>query len=173
MQKTASAVAAIRQPSKVIDLPDQGADGVISIEIRKVHAGELLARMGDMPTFAVGDSVEKGVAAVARIVAKSRAPVAAVAEAVIVAPPFSFGEAPEDGKAWWGNLSWTNQLAIFREGMAYAGLSAEVKEGTDAEAARKVARFHGDKEGAQVRGATRGRGKVARRGSTAGARSVA
>lgn len=172
-EKKASPVSAIGVPSKVIDLPEEGPAGVISIEIRKVHAAELLTRLGDMPTFAVGDGAEKGIAAVARVMAKSKAPIAAVAEAVIVSPPFSFGEAPEDGKAWWGNLSWPNQLAVFTEGMAYAGLRSEVKEGTDADVARKVARFPGDKSGAKVRRAARGARKAAAGGSAAHARPVA
>lgn len=149
--KTASPASAIGPLKKVIDLPEEGPEGVISIAIRKVHPAELLAALGDMPSFAVGDNPAQGFAAVAMVMDKSKAPLAAVAKAVILAPEFSFGEAPEDGKAWWGNLSWVNQMAVFTEGMAYAGLKAEVKEGTDAEAARAVARFPGKAQGPEVR----------------------
>lgn len=159
MQKTASPVTAIGPVTKVIDLPEPGPLGAISIEIRKVHPAELLAKIGTLPSFEAGEK-SYGLDAVVSVMAKSKAPIAAVAEAVIVAPPFAFGDEREEGKAWWGNLSWLNQLAVFNEGMAFAGLNAEVKEGTDADAARRVVRFPRDTKGPKVRPRTRGTRKA-------------
>jgi hypothetical protein len=157
----ASPVSAIGPVTKVVTLPDPGPGGPIRIEIRKVHPAELLTHVGNMPTMAAGEQ-DGGLAATLRVIDSTRAPIAAVAAAVIVSPPFSFGESREDGKAWWGDLSWPNQLAIFNEGMAFAGLVVSVKEGSDEDVARRVARFHGDKKGPKVRRRAGGPRKAAR-----------
>lgn len=162
--KKPSPISAIGVLTKVVDLPEHGPAGEISIEIQKVHPALLLAEMGTMPAMDAGSPKPEGLQAVAKLVADSRAPVLAVARAGLVSPPFSFGDAPEDGKAWWGALSWANQLAVFNAVMEFAGLKADVKEGTDAEAARKVARFPVGPDrpaggGHGVRGGTGGRGK--------------
>lgn len=162
MEKKASPASAIRVLTRVVDLPEPGPDGTISVEIQKVHPALLLAEMGSMP--AMGEpSKSEGLQAVARLVSESRAPVMAVARAGLVAPPFSFGDAPEDGKAWWGALSWANQLSVFNAIMEFAGLKADVREGTDAEAARQVARFPVQEDRAKDR-RDRVRGRAGRRG---------
>jgi hypothetical protein len=142
--RKASSIEAIAEITKVIDLPDEGPGGVISIEIRKKHPAELLAATGTIPSYDVGKEVKKGPAEIARMMTDSRKPMIEVCRLCIVSPPFSFDETPEAGKAWWGHLSWINQLAIFREAMAFSGLNAQVSE--DADAARSVARFPGGKD---------------------------
>lgn len=156
-----SPASAIRPITKVIELPDAGPDGPIRIEIRKHHPAELLTALGALTSMPVGEPA-KGLEAVAVAIAKSKVPFADVAQAVIVAPEFSFGDAPEEGKAWWGHLSWANQMAVFNESLAFAGLSAEIKEGSDAAVARRVARFPRHKEGKKVR--TRARANRAAQG---------
>lgn len=160
--KKASPVSAIGILTQVVDLPEPGPMGTISVEIQKVHPALLLAEMGAMP--AMVESKPEGMQAVAKLVADSRAPVMAVARAGLVAPPFSYGDAPEEGKAWWGALSWVNQMAVFNAVMEFAGLKGEVREAADAVAARKVARFPVGKDraaggGDRVRRRAGGHGK--------------
>lgn len=149
MEKQPSPISAIGVPTKLIDLPEPGPEGVISILIRKRHPAALLAAAGHLQSLA--GETPKDVAGTLKMITESADPLRRIAEEGIIAPPFSFGEQPEDGKAWWGDLSFENQAAIATSIMELAGLSMRITEGTDAEAARAVSRFHGDSRGKAVR----------------------
>lgn len=144
-EKKASPASAVAVKTEIIDLPDEGAHGPISVEIRKRHPAELIAALGDVPGLS-GPEPAQNLESVGRVLARTAAPLKEVAKLVLTAPPFSFGDEPEEGRAWWGNLSWENQVAIFNAGMRLAGLQSEVRS-ADQEVARSVARFPADKEG--------------------------
>lgn len=163
MQKQASSISDIGIRTEVIELPEPGPNGPMFIELYVRSAAEIQALIGEFQMDV--EESPKDVQSVAREMAiirsKSRPRLAHIAQDVIAAPPFSF-EKREEGKAFWGDLSWVNQLAIFSSALRLAGLRAEVKEGTDAASARRVARFPHDAKGEKVRPRTRGGRKAAR-----------
>lgn len=132
-----------------VELPESGPSGKMTVAIRVLSAPELLAILGGFADMGGGEEATLP-REMARILAKSEGPLVAVAREVLVDPAFSF-EQREEGKAFWGDLAWPNKVAIFTAAQRLAGLNVEVKEGSDAEAARRTARFPAHAEGARVR----------------------
>ena len=164
MQKQASSVVDIGFRRETIELPEPGPNGKMSVTLRVLSAPEILALLGQFHEEIEPDPKEdreKLTREIAMVISKSRPRLAGIAAEVLLDPPFSFAQR-EEGKAFWGDLSWSNQVAVFKAALAFAGFSGEVKEGTDAATARRVARFPHEPKGAKVRTRARGGRKTSR-----------
>lgn len=129
--------AAFQRKMRVLALPDPGASGQeLVVEVQQIHAAELLVALQGIPGLEEGGAVN-GMAEIAKRLEASRAPYRAIARKGLVAPAFSFGDAREEGKAWWDDLSFQNQQAIVDAISELSGLAS--KGGPAVEAAT----FHG------------------------------
>lgn len=153
-----SAAAAFARPHKRITLPDPAPDGTpLVVEIARPSEHDALMAMAAFPPFpAPPPKPRKGAPEptnqqVALDMAKSieaqREANRKIAEVGIVAPAFAF-EAPEAGKAYWGDLTNVNQTFIADQIMALTPLFDRLSKA--AEEAARVGRFPGKPGGLEA-----------------------
>lgn len=150
-----SAPAAFRRKSRILTLPELGADGSeLVVEVQAIHAAELLVALKGIPGLETGDK-PVGMADIARRLEATREPYRAIASRGLVAPAFSFGDAREDGKAWWDDLTFGNQQAIVDAVSELSGLASGGGPAVEA------ATFRGERRGGGGRRRAMGAGNGA------------
>jgi hypothetical protein len=153
--------SSIKFGSRLITLPVPGPDGPIVLRVVPLRPGELLGIVGGVqglpedPT-AVHESAQplppdpaNQPALVRRVIAtfdEASARYALVARAAILEPEFSFGPEREEGKAWWGDVEWENQVGLVAEISRISGTRIDTNS-PEGSAAQRTVRFPADGEG--------------------------
>jgi hypothetical protein len=130
-----SAAADFVLPTRVIELPEPGPNGPLRVRIRYIAPAELFTILGVLPGFSGQSDAPASGAATLKLLTDGDEAARKVAERSVVEPAFTFGTEPEDGKAWWGALTFPNRTAVLSAAMAFAGLAAEVKKADAAQEA--------------------------------------
>jgi hypothetical protein len=132
MQPTAeplvvSRSADIKRATKLVQLP-VAQDGVtIVVKVRAAKVAALLAELEGVPSLnaAPSPSRTRTFAEAREAILAQLAPSRRIAELGLIEPAFSFGDAPEDGKAWWDDLIADNQACVIEEIMSLSGLRGD------------------------------------------------
>ena len=130
--------------TKFLDLPRPGSRGqVLTVQIRALQPIDLIRAMEGVPQLnrATGSpGVAQSFEEMRQALLQQDGPQRRIAEMGVLDPKFSFGDAPEEGKAPWSNVHGENQAAIVAGIMDLSGFSEKKGGGQPAaESFRDVA----------------------------------
>jgi hypothetical protein len=107
----------------VVELPRKGVGGkTLAVKIRSVSTVEIVKALQGVPELNRGPGGSETTLEQAReIIVNSEGPNRKLAQLGIIEPAFSFGDAPEQGKAFWPDLHSTNQAALIQAILEFSG----------------------------------------------------
>jgi hypothetical protein len=108
----------------VVDLPRRTTSGkTLAVKLRAVPTVEIIKALDGVPELnrAAGTPDEATFAQAREAIVQSEGPNRKIAALAIMEPPFSFGDAPEAGKAFWGNVHAENQAFIIKTILEFSG----------------------------------------------------
>lgn len=119
--------ADIKRATQVLQLPVAQDGATIVVKIRAAKIAALFAELEGVPGLneAPSPNRTRTFAEAREQLLASLAPSRRIAELGLIEPPFSFGDVPEDGKAWWDDLVADNQAAVIEAIMSLSGLKGD------------------------------------------------
>lgn len=124
---TVSRPADIKRATLILQLPvvQDGVTIVVKVWAAKIAA--LFAQLEGVPGLsdAPSGSRTRTFAEARENLLASLEPSRRIAEMGLIEPAFSFGDEPEDGKAWWFDLVGENQAAVIEAIMSLSGLKGD------------------------------------------------
>lgn len=117
-------VTDIRRATQVVALPVPQDGVTIVVKVRAAKVAALLSELEGVPSLSAAPNTgqARSFAQAREEILASLVPSRRIAQLGLIEPPFSFGDAPEDGKAWWDDLVSDNQGAVIEAIMSLSGL---------------------------------------------------